>query len=617
MTNTQSPEFDEGSEDSVELSGHRSSHSSGSFIRHGSNRNWAETGRTKLQKERQRIHQEINREIQIRAGAERLFRATNSRRHHEKIAAELAVVNANLQILSEEMAELNTSVHVYQDQIGECVPMIPLGLKETVDIDFADMLTDFLSRHYHVENVEDFQGPIGLFMSLRDACRSPSRDDSGLRVILEYVHTLSLVEKRFFTPKTDIRFTWYDSLSGRPATQRSVAFEKASMLFNVGALYTQIGARQRSSSIQGLSEASVSFEKATGIFQFVASSFNNAPSTDLRAETLSMLGSLMLAQSQECVYELSLLSDTSDHLLHSQEAAQVSKSFLAVHDNVSSSIVKKDVPYPWISLVLVKVQFYKATSHYHLGLAVIESETSKDDLQKCLEPTSPDSVISSGSEGLSRRSIARSHVRQATLLLEECIRIHRMCRLLRKVDTLLTVLTKAHDKSLSLYQRLEEEDNFESVSRPANVIPKTRKVAKSIPPDLARFKIKDSFHQLGPLNVFNASTELSKPRVVHLKKDPNAPVSFGFSVRGSSPVSVTDVELNSIAEKAGLRKGDYIVGLNEENVRWELHENVVQRMKDAGSEMTLMVVTPSALLTNGTEPVKEAVKTNGHKKGKN
>ena len=45
--------------------------------------------------------------------------ATNSRRHHEKIAAELAVVNANLQILSEEMAELNTSVHVYQDQMYE------------------------------------------------------------------------------------------------------------------------------------------------------------------------------------------------------------------------------------------------------------------------------------------------------------------------------------------------------------------------------------------------------------------------------------------------------------------------------------------------------------------
>lgn len=39
------------------------------------------------------------------------------------------------------------------------------------------------------------------------------------------------------------------------------------------------------------------------------------------------------------------------------------------------------------------------------------------------------------------------------------------------------------------------------------------------------------------------------------------------------------------------------MALNEENVRWELHENVVQRMKDAGSDMTLMVVTPSAPLT--------------------
>ena len=33
----------------------------------------------------------------------------------------------------------------------------------------------------------------------------------------------------------------YDSLTGVPSSQRTVAFEKASVLFNVGALYTQIG----------------------------------------------------------------------------------------------------------------------------------------------------------------------------------------------------------------------------------------------------------------------------------------------------------------------------------------------------------------------------------------
>ena len=39
-------------------------------------------------------------------------------------------------------------------------------------------------------------------------------------------------------------FARYDSLTGVPSCQRTVAFEKASVLFNIGGLYTQIGTRQ-------------------------------------------------------------------------------------------------------------------------------------------------------------------------------------------------------------------------------------------------------------------------------------------------------------------------------------------------------------------------------------
>ena len=42
-------------------------------------------------------------------------------------------------------------------------------------------------------------------------------------------------------PDTIFLIFRYDSLTGVPSSQRTVAFEKASVLFNVGALYTQIG----------------------------------------------------------------------------------------------------------------------------------------------------------------------------------------------------------------------------------------------------------------------------------------------------------------------------------------------------------------------------------------
>lgn len=56
----------------------------------------------------------------------------------------------------------------------------------------------------------------------------------------------------------------YDSLTGVPSFQRTLAFEKGSVLFNIGALYTQIGARQDRSVRAGIDTAIDSFQRAAG-----------------------------------------------------------------------------------------------------------------------------------------------------------------------------------------------------------------------------------------------------------------------------------------------------------------------------------------------------------------
>ena len=49
---------------------------------------------------------------------------------------ELSFVNSNLQLLKEELAEINSEVTAYQnDSIYRSIPLIPLGLKETKDLD--------------------------------------------------------------------------------------------------------------------------------------------------------------------------------------------------------------------------------------------------------------------------------------------------------------------------------------------------------------------------------------------------------------------------------------------------------------------------------------------------
>lgn len=83
---------------------------------------------------------------------------------------------------------------------------------------------------------------------------------------------------------------------GVPSCQRTVAFEKACVLFNMGAIYTQIGAKQDRSTTKGLDAAVDNFLRAAGTFRYIHENFTNAPSMDLGPNMLEMFVQLMLVR---------------------------------------------------------------------------------------------------------------------------------------------------------------------------------------------------------------------------------------------------------------------------------------------------------------------------------
>jgi len=124
-------------------------------------------------------------------------------------------------------------------------------------------------------------------------------------LLFRYYNTLYYVERRFFPPDRNlgVYFEWYDSLTGVPSCQRTIAFEKACTLFNLGGIYTQIGARHDRTTERGLDLAVDSFLRAAGIFRHIYDTFTNAPSMDLKPQVLDVLVSLMLSQARECLFE--------------------------------------------------------------------------------------------------------------------------------------------------------------------------------------------------------------------------------------------------------------------------------------------------------------------------
>lgn len=55
---------------------------------------------------------------------------------------------------------------------------------------------------------------------------------------------------------------------------------------------------------------------------------------------------------------------------------------------------------------------------------------------------------------------AKAHLKRAIMGQEEALRLHTLCRVLRKVDLLQVVVTQALRRSLAKYSELEREDDF-------------------------------------------------------------------------------------------------------------------------------------------------------------
>ncbi|KAL4667264.1 hypothetical protein H8959_005953 [Pygathrix nigripes] len=227
----------------------------------------AQTGRSKLQNQRAALNQQILKAVRMRTGAENLLKVATNPKVREQVRLELSFVNSDLQMLKEELEGLNISVGVYQNtEEAFTIPLIPLGLKETKDVDFSVVLKDFILEHYS-EDGYLYEDEIADLMDLRQACRTPSRDEAGVELLMTYFIQLGFVESRFFPPtrQMGLLFTWYDSLTGVPVSQQNLLLEKASVLFNTGALYTQIGTRCDRQTQAGLESAIDAFQRAAAI----------------------------------------------------------------------------------------------------------------------------------------------------------------------------------------------------------------------------------------------------------------------------------------------------------------------------------------------------------------
>lgn len=151
----------------------------------------------------------------------------------------------------------------------------------------------------------------------------------------------------------------FDAFTHKPTSQYSLAFEKASIIFNISAVLSGYAAFQDRSEEAALKTAYHNFQASAGMFTYINENFLHAPSNDLSRETVKSLINLTLAQAQEVFLEKQVVDQKKVGLL-AKLAAQAgylySQALEGVQDNVNKAIFEK----VWLLMVQVCSESFRA-----------------------------------------------------------------------------------------------------------------------------------------------------------------------------------------------------------------------------------------------------------------
>jgi hypothetical protein len=151
----------------------------------------------------------------------------------------------------------------------------------------------------------------------------------------------------------------FDAFTHKPTSQFSLAYEKASIIFNISAVLSCHANHQNRHEDTGLKTAYHSFQASAGMFTYINENFLHAPSADLSRDTVKTLIQVMLAQAQEVFLEKQVADQKKVGLLAklaSQGAYLYAQALEGVQLNVTSAIFER----VWLLVTQVR-KFYRTS----------------------------------------------------------------------------------------------------------------------------------------------------------------------------------------------------------------------------------------------------------------
>ncbi|KAJ3182011.1 pH-response regulator protein palA/rim20 [Geranomyces variabilis] len=247
--------------------------------------------------------------------------------------------------------------------------MLPVEFKRPDRLSLAP-IKDFIATSY-AEDPDVYIDDFRSLEALRGDVAVPDVHPASLNKLLKYYGQLIYLSSKFPMDEQHIKicFCWYNSLGKdrKSVTSFNSNFEKAAILFNIGAMYSQLAVSEKRSTTEGLKRAATYFQQAAGAFQSLqdhGAEWGGPTATDFQSATLTTLTNLMLAQAQECFWYKAVV-DKMKNLIVAKLAAQAADYYEQAYQSATAAGIFSDA---WTVQMQIKGNHFHAASQYRKSI---------------------------------------------------------------------------------------------------------------------------------------------------------------------------------------------------------------------------------------------------------
>ncbi|KAL5520897.1 BRO1 [Sanghuangporus sanghuang] len=245
-------------------------------------------------------------------------------------------------------------------------PTISIPKKTTEEVDWTSPIRNLIAQSYG-ENPDNYMAECAALQRCRqDAVKGAGSDTTARDLLYKYFGQLELLELRF--AEIRVSFPWHDAFTNKLTTQTSLAYEKASVIFQLAATHSAIAAAQNRGDPEGLKRAFHYFRTSAGMLTYINDNFLHAPSTDLSREVVKFLVNIMVAQATEVFYE-KCVDERKGSGLVAKVANQTASMYTALCEEVKEFMGKGIFDRNWVTVLQIKSKYFTSLAQLHRAQA--------------------------------------------------------------------------------------------------------------------------------------------------------------------------------------------------------------------------------------------------------